>query len=170
MRTILLEKFVTSWILVYISLSLKCYFFRKRVATKFISWKCNLWVIEFFVLFWFWQRWTEVECYWRIKCSVFISTHRFLLKTQLRWNLACPPVRTHWFMKTDISLPVTVNIAFVNTFVLINICDQRPLLIFVWAAFDASDSCLLNTCEIYKHFLKSFRHWTGKIKWWDCKS
>ena len=38
----------------------------------------------------------------------------FLLKTKVMWNLACPPILTHWSMKTSMSFPVTVKIDFVK--------------------------------------------------------
>lgn len=75
--------------------------------------------------------------------------YKYLLRlnTDVSWNLAWPPVRTHWSTNTAMSLPVTVNMAFTNRLVESNKWPQSPLPIFVLAALVAKESCLLKTCS-----------------------
>ena len=40
----------------------------------------------------------------------------FLLNRNVMWNLAWPPILTHWSMKTIMSMPVTMKMDLVKVF------------------------------------------------------
>ena len=60
-------------------------------------------------------------------------------------NLACPPVRIHWSMKTPMSLPVTVKMLFLKLSVLMTMFVQAAGFFKDCEAVVAKESCLFKT-------------------------
>ena len=69
----------------------------------------------------------------------------FRLKTKVMWNLAWPPIRTHWSMKTSMSFPVTVKMDLVKVEVFQIMLLQARGSAFTSLALLARDKSLLST-------------------------